>query len=223
MKPSALLAVACAAASLPRSTTASRTDADNLHIGCWDDQFNGTASTTLLVSPGQVVVSYVAYPPPYVHEVVPEYTSLFVTNNPDVDEQGVSFVTTNADGTFSDFDMMIDSSDDEKDVIYYCQIDFNDSSAEEAAKEDDNADYTDFEKGCNGFPWSKMRRTDSDDSCKDLIAEYGEDDQAPTAPAGAPSDTPAPAPAGDSSSALAFAVPKSSIIAVVSLVGFILI
>lgn len=62
-------------------------------------------------------------------------------------------------------------------VYLLTQIDYNDPTAEEAAKEDPDIDYTDLEAGCgsSGFPWSVMRRT-SEDACEGLIADDAEDD-----------------------------------------------
>jgi len=160
---------------------ASGTDADNLHIGCWDDQFNGTASSHLLITPDKIVVAYDDYPPPYEHDIVANYTSYFSPGNDKMNEQGVSFITKNVpDGSYSDFDMMIDSSDVAMDFIYYCQINFNETSANEAAKEDKDVSYLDLDGGCNTFPWSKLHRADSDDECKDLIAADAESVDAPS-------------------------------------------
>ena len=106
---------------------ASRTDDDRLHLGCWDDQFTGTASSNMLINDDKIIISYVAYPPPDEHTIIRNYTSFFNTNNTQVNEQGISFVTGNdpngfAPGLYSDFDFMIDSEDGELDYIYYCQV-----------------------------------------------------------------------------------------------------
>ena len=127
-KLSTFLAACSSLLLLSQPIAASRTDADNLHIGCWDDQFNGTASSHLLITPDKIVVSYDAYPPPDEHAIVANLTSFFSPGNDKVNEQGVSFITKNspdgyAAGGYSDFDMMIDSSDDDVvDIIYYCQV-----------------------------------------------------------------------------------------------------
>ena len=62
-------------------------------------------------------------------------------------------------------------------LFYNTQIDYNDPSAVEAAKEDEDINYADLGSGCNGYAWSKMRRADNDEECKDLIvAEEDGDD-----------------------------------------------
>ena len=54
-------------------------------------------------------------------------------------------------------------------ILIHIKVDWNETSAANAAEEDDNVDYTNLESGCSGFPWSKMRRADNDEECKDLI------------------------------------------------------
>ena len=117
--------IAIASTSFPWCTFASRTDDDRLHLGCWNDQFTVAASSNMLINDDKVIISYVAYPPPMEHTIIRNYTSFFNTNNTQVNEQGISFITGNdpngfAPGLYSDFDFMIDS--EEVDYIYYCQV-----------------------------------------------------------------------------------------------------
>ena len=56
-------------------------------------------------------------------------------------------------------------------TIWENKIDWNETSAAAAFEEDDDVNYQDLEGGCNGWPWSKMSRADTDDECKDLIIE----------------------------------------------------
>lgn len=145
---------------------------ESLHeplFGCWDDQFNGTASTYLLISESSIVVSHTGYPPPLTFSILSNYTSSLADTNSD--RVGVSLIASNdpndahSPGLFSDFDMMIDGNE-----LHYCQIDFSDPSAAEAAKEDEEIDYLDLEKGCNGYPWSALSRVDISE-CKDLTSD----------------------------------------------------
>ena len=81
----------------------------------------------MLVTPEKIVVSYDEYPPPYEHDIISDYTSFFSPENSQVDAQGVSFIASNdpdgdSAGLFSNSDMMIDSSDETVDIIYYCQV-----------------------------------------------------------------------------------------------------
>lgn len=171
-RPLALFAVALRAAEVAAA------DSSDL-LGCWDDQFNGTASMHMRVTAETIVTLFDAYPPPAAHDIVGDLTSHFDTGNAQVDARGVSFVTRNGPandyhpGLYSDFDMMLRSNGDgaADDVLYYCQIDFNATSAAEAAEEDEDVSYGDLASGCNGFPWSKMRRAEADDECKELMGD----------------------------------------------------
>ena len=53
------------------------------------------------------------------------------------------------------------------------QIDYADESAAEAAKEDDDVNYLDLAKGCNGFPFSELRRAASAEECAGMGPEAG--------------------------------------------------
>jgi hypothetical protein len=102
-------------------------------LGCWDDQFNGTASTHLRITARTIVTLYDAYPPPLVHEIMGDFTTCFETNNDQVDARGVSFVTKNGPTStdpdlYSDFDMMLASNGDDALVVYYCQVSLGDVS-----------------------------------------------------------------------------------------------
>jgi len=150
-------------------------------LGCWDDQFNGTASSYLLVSESSLVVNYPAYPPPARHDILEEHSSTFDAGSDG--RVGVSLIASNhannaySPGLYSDFDMMMDPGGEgkEDDVLYYCQIDFDDADAAEAAKADAEVDYADLEKGCNNFTWSRMRRTDGT-GCEGLLPDEGGDE-----------------------------------------------
>ena len=65
-------------------------------------------------------------------------------------------------------------------LFFPMQINFNETSANDAAKEDKDVSYLDLDGGCNTFPWSKLHRADSDDECKDLIAADAESVAAPS-------------------------------------------
>mmetsp|Transcript_2759 Transcript_2759/g.5372 ORF Transcript_2759/g.5372 Transcript_2759/m.5372 type:complete len:130 (+) Transcript_2759:3-392(+) len=71
---------------------------------------------------------------------------------------------------------MIHADDKEWDdhILYYCQIDFNDANATEAAKFDEEIDYTNLESGCNNFTWTMMTRTDV--GCETLDMTEGGDE-----------------------------------------------
>mmetsp|Transcript_17233 Transcript_17233/g.30993 ORF Transcript_17233/g.30993 Transcript_17233/m.30993 type:complete len:233 (-) Transcript_17233:125-823(-) len=137
-------------------------------IGCWDDQFNGTSSSYLMITKSSIIVSYTSYPPPIKFQILPEHSSTFYTNTVNDGKAGVSLIASNDPndqwnaGKYSDFDFMIHANDKEWDdhILYYCQIDFNDVSATEAAKFDEEIDYTNLESGCNNFTWTKMTRTE---------------------------------------------------------------
>ncbi|KAL9187237.1 hypothetical protein ACHAXT_001340 [Thalassiosira profunda] len=229
----AAAAVAILLAKAPAVASVSVVDSDGLAglvhdplIGCWDDQFNGTANSNMLITASDLIISYAAdydgsSQPPSTFTILPNYTSTFDTTS---DEYlGLSVITSNdpndqwAAGGFSDFDMVIDFSlvDGGVDLLYYCQIDWNDPTAVEAAKSDAEVDYSDFDEGCNGFPWSKMRR--SAEGCG-IDLQVGDGDTT----VGDDSDaddggTAAPATEGGASSAQMAAAGKHYVQAVVAL------
>jgi len=150
-------------------------------IGCWDDQFEGTSSSYLMITKSSIIVSHTSYPPPLNFQILPEHSSTFYTNTNDDGKVGVSLIASNDPndewnaGKFSDFDFMIHANDKEWDdhLLYYCQIDYNDPNATEAAKFDEEIDYTNLESGCNNFTWTKMTRMDV--GCETLgMTEDGE-------------------------------------------------
>ena len=62
-------------------------------------------------------------------------------------------------------------------ILIHIKVDWNETSAANAAEEDDDVDYTNLESGCGGFPWSKMRRADDEEECKVLIAEEEDEEE----------------------------------------------
>ena len=81
-------------------------------------------SSHMLVITNKIVDDF---PLPTEHEIISSYTSSFSPANSLVDEQGVSFIASNdpdgyAPGLYSDFDMIIDSSGETEDIIYYYQV-----------------------------------------------------------------------------------------------------
>merc|ERR1740130_2587784 len=149
-------------------------------VGCWDNQFEGDASTIVYITAEALVLRGGAGGNASDSVFAIEDTSSFDTNSDEVDATGVSFVTQNGPdnkynpGLYSDFDFMLKSGGDEADdLLYYCQIDYADESAAEAGKEDDDVDYLDLSKGCNGFPFSELRRTATMQECAGMDQEPG--------------------------------------------------
>ena len=137
-------------------------------LGCWDDQFTGNADSTLLVGELELVVSYAAGSPPLTFTALTNYTTTFETGADD--RVGLSVIAANdpndqwSAGKFSDFDMMLVANDmgtEQTERLLYCQIDYDDPSAAEASKPEGppEIDYSNAAAGCNGYPWSEMRRS----------------------------------------------------------------
>ena len=138
-------------------------------LGCWDDQFTINSDSTLLVTDTELVVSYAAGSPPLTFTVLPNYTTALETGA-DANfggRVGVSVIASNdpddqwSAGKFSDFDMMLERTAEGMERLLYCQIDYADESAAEASKPEGppEIDYANSETGCNGYPWSEMRRS----------------------------------------------------------------
>ena len=135
--------------------------------GCWDDQFIGNSDSFLKITATEIDVSFAADYPVSGHRVLREYTTTIDTEREE--DIGVSFIAENdednlfAPGNFSDFDFFLVSGDgNDEDILYYCQIDYAEETAEAAADVDLNVDYSDLGpdgKGCNGFPFSRMQRS----------------------------------------------------------------
>ena len=138
-------------------------------LGCWDDQFTGNSDSTLLISDTELVVSYAVGSPPLTFTILPNYTTTLETGA-DANfggRVGVSVIASNdpndqwSAGKFSDFDMMLERTAEGMERLLYCQIDYADESAAEASKPEGppEIDYANSEAGCNGYPWSEMRRS----------------------------------------------------------------
>ena len=124
-------------------------------LGCWDDQFIGTASTHLLITARTIVSLHDWYPPAFVHEImcVETKNDQEDARGGKLDALGVSFVTVNGPNStyphlFSDFDMtmlpsngdaypdhvwsnfnmMLASNGDDALVLYYCLVSRGDVS-----------------------------------------------------------------------------------------------
>jgi len=130
-------------------------------LGCWDDQFTGGSDSFLRLTKTGIYVSFSADYATAGHTILPQYTT-------DIGEGiGVSFIAQNDQGDgvfnpgkFSDFDVILEAGDNnDEDTLFYCQIDYNDETAEAAADEDLNVDYSDYTAGCNGYAWSTMQRS----------------------------------------------------------------
>ena len=136
-------------------------------LGCWDDQFTGSADTTLLITESEFAIHHTTSPPS-VFTHLTEYTTPLDMGTDDrfSGRTGISVIAANgpdhqwAPNKFSDFDMIL-TTDEGLERVYYCQIDWNDPTGEEASKPEgpDEIDYMDLEAGCNGFPFSEMRRS----------------------------------------------------------------
>ena len=137
-------------------------------LGCWDDQFTGTSDSTLLVTESEFLVSYAAGSPPLTFTMLTNYTTSLDMGSDDrfSGRTGISVIAANgpdspwAPNEFSDFDMIL-ATDEGLERVYYCQIDWNDPTAEEASKPEgpEEIDYMDLEAGCNGYAFSEMRRS----------------------------------------------------------------
>ena len=161
-------------------------------LGCWDDQFTGTSDSTLLVTESEFLVSYAAGSPPLTFTMLTKYTTSLDMGSDDrfSGRTGISVIAANgpdspwAPNEFSDFDMIL-ATDEGLERVYYCQIDWNDPTAEEASKPEgpEEIDYMDLEAGCNGYAFSEMRRsvggrceTDGTDTDADADADADADD-----------------------------------------------
>ena len=155
-------------------------------LGCWDDQFTGTSDSTLLVTESEFVVSGSLK-----FTMLTNYTTSLAMGSDDrfSGRTGISVIAANgpdspwAPNKFSDFDMIL-TTDEGMERVYYCQIDWNDPTAEEASKPEgpEEIDYMDLEAGCNGYPFSEMRRsvggrceTDGTDTDTDTDTGAGDD------------------------------------------------
>lgn len=129
-------------------------------LGCWDDQFTGGSDSFLRLTKTGIYVSFSADYPTAGHTILSNYTT-------DIGEgTGVSFIAENDEdnvfcsGLFSDFDFILEPGDNnDEDILYYCQIDYDAETAEAAADEDLDIDYSDYTAGCNGYAWSRMQRS----------------------------------------------------------------
>lgn len=186
-------------------------------LGCWDDQFTGSSDSTLLISGAELVVSYAVGSPPLTFTVLPNYTTVLETGK-DANfggRVGVSVIASNdpndqwSAGKFSDFDMMLERTTEGMERLLYCQIDYADESAAEASKPEGfpEIDYSNAEAGCNGYPWSEMRRSGGGRCKADGTDEGSEEEEEIGMP-------------GETSLASVLATPKTNAVAVLGLIGF---
>lgn len=135
-------------------------------LGCWDDQFTGNLDSYLHITDTELVVSFAAGSPPLTFTILSNYTTTYATGSEEW--IGLSVIAANSPddpwsaGKFSDFDFMLGRDDEWGEKIMYCQIDYNDPTAEEASKPESPPEI-DYLKattsGCNGYPFSVMTRS----------------------------------------------------------------
>ena len=193
-------------------------------LGCWDDQFAEDADATLLITDTTLVLSYspaLGFPP-LTFTILPNYTTALKTGA-DANFGGrvaVSVIASNdpndqwSAGKFSDFDMMVERTMEGMERLLYCQIDYADESAAEASKPEGypEIDYSNAEAGCNGYPWSEMRRSggercDRKADGTDVAAEQDETLRETNTP-------------DETSAASNLVTPKNNAFAVLGLFGF---
>ena len=187
-------------------------------LGCWDDQFTGNSDSTLLVTETELVVSYAVGSPPLTFTILSNYTTTLKTGA-DANfggRRGVSVIAKNdpddqwSAGKFSDFDMMLERTAEGMERLLYCQIDYDDDSAAEASNPEayPEIDYSNADAGCNGYPFSEMRRSGGDRCKTEGTDEAPEEEDGET-------DMP-----DETSAAMNLVTRKNDAFAVLGLVGF---
>lgn len=129
---------------------------NNSFYGTYKTDFN----VTFIAEIGSITISYEcldAYKdlPPYEYIVLPLVTQTLSTQL--TSENGFTAITyDNSTNTpnreYARFDFV---TEEETQVLYYCEGDYKEDSIEDAI-EDDMANPYNLTAGCNGYPWSKL-------------------------------------------------------------------